>query len=508
MPGAAAITLTVYQADSKGSYKQPVSIGPDYTYSINADAAYVEVDAYHDKTDTAFQFYIDGNQFTNTDKNQGSYYVPNRQRGDIYSSAPYDTAVLYQYRPGSYWPDQTVQLQVFLPNDNYFSYADGSVSVKFKSVGLDPGGSFSTQTIIRNSSASLPAGWTYSSSNTAVGAINGTTFYSYSPGSTTITATSTAGWPYQSKSLQFTYTVYDYSQPGGSFSISDVVVGQTATLAPTGSKNTAGWSYSSSDPSVASVSGSTLTAVKVGTATITATQPQSGYYYGQTLTATVKITALKDPGGTFTIGSIAYGSTATLGPTGSQNTAAWTYTSSDSSVAAISGSKLSAVKVGTATITASQPAKSPWAAKTLTAHVTVTAIAPTIKALTITSNGYLHSGTSYPITNPTSNSSGGWTYTSSDTSVVSITSSNQVSTATATFPGTVTITATQAAAGDYTSGSTTATVYVILPYKKIAIPCGQFADMGGTVIANNASRVSFYAVKFPSSSYWEWIADV
>lgn len=72
----------------------------------------------------------------------------------------------------------------------------------------------------------------------------------------------------------------------------------------------------------------------------------------------------------------------------------------------------------------------------------------------------------FTITQPTSNSSGAFTYTSSNTSVATI-SGNVV---TIIAAGTSTITATQAAAAPYTSGTATATLLVSFPPPATAAP--------------------------------------
>ncbi|WEK20473.1 MAG: YDG domain-containing protein [Candidatus Pedobacter colombiensis] len=73
------------------------------------------------------------------------------------------------------------------------------------------------------------------------------------------------------------------------FSIADQNYGSTLTLTAPVSNSTAAISYSSSNTAVASISGNVITALKPGTATITATQLATGNYTGATATATLTV---------------------------------------------------------------------------------------------------------------------------------------------------------------------------------------------------------------------------
>ena len=83
--------------------------------------------------------------------------------------------------------------------------------------------------------------------------------------------------------------------------------------------------------------------------------------------------------------------------------------------------------------------------------------APTLGSFTVPSKTI--SSAPFTLTAPTSNSSGTWSYTSSNTNVATISGS----TVTIVGAGTSVITATQAAAGAYGSGSTTANLVVTGP---------------------------------------------
>ncbi len=145
----------------------------------------------------------------------------------------------------------------------------------------------------------------------------------------------------------------------------------TATIAPDNATNkTVTWT--SSNTSVATVSGGTVTAIAPGTATITAKTSNN-------LTATCSVTVQEDttivkPTGitldkstlTITKGNTA-ALTATVAPSNATNKTV-TWTTSDSSVATVSGGTVTAVAAGTATITAST-----FNGKTAKCNVTVEA---------------------------------------------------------------------------------------------------------------------------------------
>jgi hypothetical protein len=133
-----------------------------------------------------------------------------------------------------------------------------------------------------------------------------------------------------------------------------------------------GFSYASNAPSVISVSGSTLTVVGAGTATITATQAASGLYTSGTRTFTVTVNKLAPVVTSFPAltKQLTSGSFTLTAPT-STSGSAFTYASSNPSAATISGSVVNLVGVGSTTITATQATNANYSAGTITAVLTV-----------------------------------------------------------------------------------------------------------------------------------------
>jgi hypothetical protein len=158
------------------------------------------------------------------------------------------------------------------------------------------------------------------------------------------------------------------------FSVPAKLVGDAAfeLTAPT-TNSTGAFTYTSSNTSVASISGSTVTIVGVGTSTITASQAADGSFGAGSITASFIVTAAPLP----TVGALSLPN-ALLGdapfvltaPT-SNSSGAFTYTSSNTSVATISGSTLTFVGFGTSTITATQAATESYDSRSVTATLTV-----------------------------------------------------------------------------------------------------------------------------------------
>jgi len=206
------------------------------------------------------------------------------------------------------------------------------------------------------------------------------------------------------------------------------------------------FTYSSSDSSIADVCGNLLLIKGVnGTSTITATQT------GNTVTGRLDVS-----GTTYTL---------QYNP--------MTYTSSNASVATVStyGTVTLTGTTGTSTITATQPETLTYASKSTTGSLVVSLPAPTIGALTVPAKNF--GDAAFNLTAPTSDSDGTFTYTSSNASVATVTSGGTV---TIVGVGSTTITATQAATGNYTTGSVTASLVVSASLSNFNVPAKTYGD--------------------------------
>ncbi len=238
-------------------------------------------------------------------------------------------------------------------NNTGWNFIKLAQAITFDAIGakttLDP-------TFDLTATASSGLALTYVSSDESVATISGSTVTIIGIGTTTITASQSGNGDYEpAPDAQQVLTVTKTSQtitfsPLVSKTIGDPAFDLTAT-ASSGLALT----YVSSDESVATISGSTVTIIGAGTTTITASQSGNGDYEPapnaqQVLTVTkTSQTITFSPLISKTIGDPAFDLTATA-----SSGLAVTYVSSDESVATISGSTVTIIGAGTTTITASQ----------------------------------------------------------------------------------------------------------------------------------------------------------
>ena len=243
---------------------------------------------------------------------------------------------------------------------------------------ISPTITFNNQTVtygdsdfIVSASSNSAGAITYSSSDTGVATISGDIVTIQGAGSTTVTANQVADGIYLSGSQTMTLTVQKASPTITFSNLSATYLDPDITLAAA-SNSTGAITYSSLDPSVSTISGNTLTILGAGSDTVTASQvADSNYLSGS---RSVNLTVAKaSPTIVFPdITSYANSPDFTLSPT-SNSTGAFTFTSSDVSVATISGSTVTMVAQGTSTLTASQAANSNYLAGSQTALLTVNA---------------------------------------------------------------------------------------------------------------------------------------
>ena len=183
----------------------------------------------------------------------------------------------------------------------------------------------------------------WSSSNPAVASVEKGTVTAVGKGSAIITVTS------DGSSTDCTVTVQDYSISLSKTEL-NMFEGESQSLAVYGVPSGGSVSWSSSNSSVATVTGGTVTAVSNGNSTMTAQVTISGRTFSNTCVVNVtsggislsKTNVELFPGGSETI-------SATTTPSGRSVT----WSSSDTSVATVSGGKITAVSAGSTKITAS-----------------------------------------------------------------------------------------------------------------------------------------------------------
>ena len=198
----------------------------------------------------------------------------------------------------------------------------------------------------------------------------------------------------------------------GTFTIAAKRLGSAPfVLTPPTSNSAGAFTYSSANASIATINGSTVTVVGAGTTTITAVQAANAGYGSTTITATFTVTELEPPTfGSFSVPSKMMGSLPfQLTPPTSNSGGAFSFTSSNTAVATISGTTVTVVGAGTSTITASQAAFGTFASGSTAATFTVTANTPTANiasdnfdaaaGMALTANGWVahSSSTTNPI---------------------------------------------------------------------------------------------------------------
>lgn len=229
----------------------------------------------------------------------------------------------------------------------------------------------------------------------------------------------------------------------------------TYRLIPPISPSTGTWSYTSSNPLVATVVSGLITFIDGGSTEIRAVQSSTASWLSSSTSMTLNILAQKP---TFTpINEISFSinsiSTLDLKDPTSNSQGVWTYTSSDPQVVSVVGKKITALKPGVVVITARQSRWLLFGSHETTFKVFIEAV----KAELVTGNFIDTSLTLiaapqfFQLGLPKSSSPGTWTVTSSDPTISSVgaISAERNLAMTALKPGKVKVSAIQAASGTF-----------------------------------------------------------
>jgi len=310
--------------------------------------------------------------------------------------------------------------------------------------------SVSTLNLIEPTSSS-PGAWTFSIANTSIATLAGKILTPVNIGTTTITARQAASGGFGSSTLTMTLTILGATAAVGDFK--DVTYTKTASssntlsiFAPTSSSPGA-WSFSSSDPTVASITSSgnigSITVYKSGKTTITASQAVSGNYGATSKTMVLTVNSAPTYSTLEDLQKVVGDIPQTILPPTSTSAGAWTYTSSDPEVVSITGQKLNFGNAGSAVITLTQAVNDYWLSGSTTFKVTVLGTTPTVGTLSPVKVEVGQTLTT--ITNPGSNSTGKWKYSITDSTIAKVVNNAIVGVAV----GTTTIIATQSPGGKY-----------------------------------------------------------
>lgn len=209
-----------------------------------------------------------------------------------------------------------------------------------------------------SATASSSLGVTYASSDQSVATVSGNMITMVGTGSTTITASQGGDASYNAAPDVVQSLTVNMGDQTITFSpLTDVTIGDP-TFNLTGSASSGrSLSYVSSDPAVATVSGSTVTIVAIGTTTITASQAGDSDW-NAAIDGTQSLTVNSKLSQTITFSALAavtYGDAdVSLSATGGASGNPVTFVSSNTAVATVSGSTVTILSAGTTNITASQ----------------------------------------------------------------------------------------------------------------------------------------------------------
>jgi Immunoglobulin domain len=237
----------------------------------------------------------------------------------------------------------------------------------------------------------------------------------------------------------------------------------------------------------ATISGSTVTLTGAGTVVLSASQAANGNYAAATATTSFTVAAGTSPLNFTPIASQTYGNAPFAVNATSASSGAITY-SVVSGPATISGNTVTLTGTGTVVLSANQAANGNYAAATATTSFTVAAELPTLSFAAIASQTY---GNVPFIVSATSASSGAVTY-----SVVSGPATISGSTVTLTGTGTVVLSASQAANGNYTAATTTTSFTVATEVPTLSFAAIASQTYGNAPFAVSATSASSGAVTY------------
>ena len=307
--------------------------------------------------------------------------------------------------------------------------------------------------------------FSYTSSNSSVATITNNIVTILSAGTTIITATQTETNNYNSASIETTLTVNKITTILNKFTLginSTKTYGDASfTLVDPSSNRPGTITYTSSKPSVATISGSTVTILNAGTTDISASQTETDIYTAASISATLTVNKITTVLNNFTLGENStkiYGDAPfTLVDPSSNRHGTFQYTTTNPSVATIVGNVVTIQNAGTTDISASLDASTNYTAASISATLTVNKQATTLTALSVPIV-FRDETPSFTLTNPLSSRTGIFplTYSSSNPSVATI-AGNVV---TIRAAGTTDISAIQDESFNYLKGTTQATLMV------------------------------------------------
>lgn len=304
--------------------------------------------------------------------------------------------------------------------------------------------------------------WTLSSADPSVASVNGLTLTALKSGTTKILAKQSPSGGYRSIVVTMNVTILAVDPVVTASGFLDRTVEMTPgtpqqiSLAAPVSNSPGTWTFTSSDATIASINGNSLTALKPGKVTVTAVQgPALKFGASKPFTISLFVKGRQSLIAPSNIEKIAGDPDVAISYPSSQSSGKWSATSSDPTIAAINGNSIKLGNAGIATITLAQEATDSWIASSTTYSVRVIGVTPTLGAFApfeISVGEKLATNKS-----PLSNSTGKWIYSSSDPKVLAIID-NVI---TGVSVGSATISAYQQPAGKYGQSNTLQTTVTV-----------------------------------------------
>jgi hypothetical protein len=342
--------------------------------------------------------------------------------------------------------------------------------------------------------------FTYTSSNTSVATVSGDIITVLTSGNTIITAIDASTANFNSATIDASFVVNKADVSLNNFTVETKTYGDAqftikkpSTTNPDNSNN---FIYTSSNTNVATVSGDIITIIGAGNTIITATQTTTSNFNFATTNASFVVNKSDVSLNNFIVETKTYGDapfTITKpSTTNTDNSNNFIYTSSNKNVATVSGDIITILTPGNTTITATQATTSNFNTAFVNTTFMIDKANPYINRFSIPPKTY--GDASFIVTDPSSNSSGTFTYSSDASNVVDI-SGNTI---TIVGTGTAPITATQSATNNYNSSSI-GTIFVVNnanPFlTNFSIPIKTYGDASFNIMdpSSNSSGIFTYS---------------
>ena len=339
---------------------------------------------------------------------------------------------------------------------------------------------------------------TYQSMNTSVATVSGNVLTIKAPGTAIISATQVGNADYlEATQVSRTLTVNKRSQVITFGELPEKTYEDLPFTLPQKTNEGLSISYRSTNTSVATISGNTVTIVKPGTTDIIASQAGDATHYAAAEVSRTLVVKKAAQEITFAaLASKTYGDAPFALNQVSNKNLTISYTSSDASVTSISGNMVTIHKPGTVTITASQPGNAYYlAATSVSQTLTIKKANQSINLSALESRPYGSADFALPAQTDKGQTI---TYVSSNTEVATI-NGNIVH---ITGAGTTEITATQEGNEYYNAAPTESQALTITKaYQTISFPQLPECVYGQAPITLNATVNSNAEVEYESSDY-------